>query len=104
MAAQPRRAVKRALARLASRRSASGLTVLTYHRVGGGSRDERDLDIADFAAQLQVLADHDVVSLDEGLDRLQTGDVRPAVVLTFDDGFADVHRNAWPLLREHRLP
>jgi peptidoglycan/xylan/chitin deacetylase (PgdA/CDA1 family) len=78
--------------------------VLTYHRVGGGSRDERDLDIADFSAQLRVLADHDVVSIDEGLGRLRAGDVRPAVVLTFDDGFADVHRNAWPLLREHGLP
>ena len=26
------------------------------------------------------------------------------MVLTFDDGFADVHDHAWPLLRERGLP
>ncbi len=96
--------VKRALARASSRRAAPGITVLTYHRVGGGSPDERDLDSAAFAAQLEVLDRTDVISLDEASRRLATGDPRPGVVLTFDDGFADVYDNAWPLLRDRRLP
>lgn len=89
---------------LGSARSAPGLTVLTYHRVGGGSHDERDLPTAQFAAQLDLLARHDVLHLDEAADRLQAGDRRPGIVLTFDDGFADVHANAWPLLRDRRVP
>lgn len=99
-----RRRLKSLLAMGASQRPAPGATILIYHRVGGGSPDERDLATHDFAQQLDVLAEHDVVSLDSALDRLADGDPSPSVVLTFDDGFADVHENAWPLLRERRLP
>lgn len=98
--------VKRGLAR-AERLAAIrplGISVLIYHRVGGGSPDERDLDPADFARQMDALDGHDVVSLDEAVDRLAAGDERPAVVLTFDDGFRDVYENAWPALRQRRLP
>jgi hypothetical protein len=82
----------------------AGATLLIYHRVGGGSPDERDLAPDEFRRQLDVLADHEVVHLDTALDRLHAGDPRPSVVLTFDDGFADVHEHAWPLLRERRIP
>lgn len=96
--------LKRQLARAAGAGEAAGATVLIYHRVGSGTGDERDLTTAAFAAQLDALARHDVVSLDAALDRLDAGDRRATVVLTFDDGFADVHAHAWPLLRERRLP
>jgi peptidoglycan/xylan/chitin deacetylase (PgdA/CDA1 family) len=82
----------------------AGATLLIYHRVGGGSPDERDLEPAAFKRQLDVLADHDVLPLDAALDRLDRGDSAPSVVLTFDDGFADVHEHAWPLLRDRQVP
>jgi peptidoglycan/xylan/chitin deacetylase (PgdA/CDA1 family) len=78
--------------------------LLIYHRVGGGSPDERDVAIGDFAAQADELAKHDVVSLDLAVDRLENGDSSPSIVLTFDDGFADVYDHAFPLLRKHNLP
>jgi peptidoglycan/xylan/chitin deacetylase (PgdA/CDA1 family) len=99
-----RTAVKRALARFSSGRVARGVTLLTYHRVGGGSPDERDLAAEAFAAQVDVLAESEVVSMDEAARRLRSGDESPCVVLTFDDGFADVYRNAWPLLHQRELP
>lgn len=96
--------LKGGLARLAGSASASGATLLIYHRVGGGTTDELDLPAATFERHLDLLAGHDVLSLDAALDRLDAGDARPSVVLTFDDGFEDVYRNAWPLLRERGLP
>ena len=99
-----RTALKRLLAGLPSRGPAAGATLLIYHRVGGASADERDLPVPAFAEQVAALAAHDVVSLDTALDRLDAGDRRPSVVLTFDDGFADVHDHAWPLLRDAGLP
>ena len=105
---QPRRVVKRALGQLAhlDRSQHAGVTILTYHRIGGGTPDELDLPVRAFESQLEALLDggHDVVALDEALDRLDAGDPRPSVVLTFDDGFADVYDHAWPHLRERSVP
>jgi peptidoglycan/xylan/chitin deacetylase (PgdA/CDA1 family) len=99
-----RRSLKAALARRQRPRPTAGTSILIYHRVDGGTLDERDLTLADFEAQLEVLRDHRVVSLDAALDELDAGDDRPKVVLTFDDGFADVFDPAWPLLRDAGLP
>lgn len=99
-----RTALKRQLTRTGGRRPARGLTALIYHRVGGGSPDERDVTVADFAAQIDALSAYDVRSLDDALDRLDAGDTSPTVVLTFDDGFGDVYDHGWPLLRAAGLP
>ncbi|MER8186782.1 polysaccharide deacetylase family protein [Kitasatospora sp. NPDC094015] len=99
--------VKQQLARAAGRVPGEGATVLIYHRIGGGTTDELDVTTADFTAQVDLLADLPpgrVVSLDEAADRLACGRRTPGTVLTFDDGFADVYENAWPLLRERSLP
>lgn len=100
----PRARLKWGLAGIGSDAPAQGATLLIYHRVGGGSPDELDLPVPAFARQLEQLEGHDVVALDTALDRLDSGDTRPSVVLTFDDGFEDVHAHAWPLLRERGLP
>ncbi|MDX1620185.1 MAG: polysaccharide deacetylase family protein [Nitriliruptorales bacterium] len=99
-----RRAVKQGLAPLGWFRSARGCTILTYHRIGGGTPDERDVSLSDFERQVEILRSVPVLSLDDALDRLASGDTRPSVVLTFDDGFADVYERAWPLLRANQLP
>ena len=100
----PRARLKSGLAGIGRDSLAQGATLLIYHRVGGGTRDELDLPVPAFARQLEQLEGHDVVALDTALDRLDSGDSRPSVVLTFDDGFEDVHAHAWPLLRERGLP
>lgn len=99
-----RRRLKHVLARTQRDRPASGATLLIYHRVGGGTADELDVPTQEFERHLELLRGHDVVHLDLALDRLDADDTRPSVVLTFDDGFDDVYRNAWPHLRELGLP
>lgn len=96
--------VKRGLADLGRAAPATGTTILIYHRVGGGSSDERDVEVESFERQLELLSRHRVVSLDDALDALDAGDDEPRVVLTFDDGFADVHRHAFPRLTDRGLP
>ena len=99
-----RAVVKRVLSLGAGSRPAEGATVLIYHRVGGGSPDERDLATDAFRDQLDALTSVEVVSLDTAAERVTAGSPAPSVVLTFDDGFGDVYDNAWPLLRERSLP
>jgi peptidoglycan/xylan/chitin deacetylase (PgdA/CDA1 family) len=86
----------------------AGVTVLIYHRVGGGSQSAVDLDADVFAAQLDHLVEHHrVLTLDAALAEL-TGptpeDPRPAVVVTFDDGTDDFTDVAVPLLVERGVP
>lgn len=104
MKTSARRVLKRGLAYLPDGEAARGATLLIYHRVGGGSPDERDLAVADFDLQAAELLRHDVVPLDTAVDRLERGDSAASVVLTFDDGFADVYAHAWPVLRAYKLP
>lgn len=99
-----RTALKRGLAGLDRFVPARGLTILIYHRIGGRTRDELDVSLPAFERQLELLGEHDVVGLDAALDALEAGDDAPRFVLTFDDGFADVHEHAFPLLRARGLP
>ena len=83
----------------------AGVVVLIYHRVGGGSASEVDLDPAVFDAQLAHLAEHHrVLSLDAAVDGLVSGQPVEGVVLTFDDGTADFTDHVVPALVNRNLP
>ena len=96
--------MKMLLARTPDPARPAGSTLLIYHRVGAGTRDELDVTTADFDAQLDILSAQQVVPLGEAVDALEGEDRKPRVVLTFDDGFGDVYDNAWPRLRERGIP
>jgi len=85
---------------------ASGVVVLAYHRVGGSSGLELDLDERVFSRQVQLLQDHGVMSLDDGLEALSERGLNGtnSVVVTFDDGTADFADVAFPILADHRIP
>jgi peptidoglycan/xylan/chitin deacetylase (PgdA/CDA1 family) len=94
-----------------------GVTVLIYHRVGGGSGSEVDLDADVFRTQLAHLAEHhDVITLDVAAELLAPNPSAPpssshgsavdrrAVVITLDDGTADFCDAVVPALVEFGLP
>jgi peptidoglycan/xylan/chitin deacetylase (PgdA/CDA1 family) len=107
-----------------------GITILIYHRVGGGSDSEVDLDPPMFERQLAYLAEHhSVLTLDEAVTELTAGvadgwvsssdsssvnddrsgmtapeqDGRRGVVITFDDGTPDFTDVVVPALERHNL-
>jgi peptidoglycan/xylan/chitin deacetylase (PgdA/CDA1 family) len=94
--------------------SSSQIHVLVYHRVArsadGPSSLCRDLVSAtpdDFATQMMWLREHHaVVSLDELVDAVRGVSTLPrrAVLITFDDAYADFADNAWPVLKGLGLP
>ena len=84
-----------------------GITVLIYHRVGGGSTSAVDMDPHAFDEQLAVLAaEHRVLSLTDALAELTNPSALPVpgVVITFDDGTTDFTDFAVPALVRHGLP
>lgn len=87
--------------------------ILTLHHVrpwrGAGFAPNRLLEITpeflDATLALIRAAGHDIVSLDEALERLTS--FRPGrffVALTFDDGYRDNLEHAWPVLAKHGAP
>lgn len=91
------------------------MLVLAYHRiVPVGRLDEYPLDPElisatpeEFRWQVAELARHRTpVSLEQVVDALDTGRELPerAVAVTFDDGSADLHEHAFPILRSAGVP
>ncbi|MBA2448448.1 MAG: polysaccharide deacetylase family protein [Chloroflexi bacterium] len=82
--------------------------ILMYHRVADVSTDPHLLCVSPrrFAEQLEILRKHArpmrLHDLEQALSR---GDVPPwAVVVTFDDGYADTLLDAKPLLERYDIP
>jgi peptidoglycan/xylan/chitin deacetylase (PgdA/CDA1 family) len=102
----------------------AGVTILIYHRVGGGTASEVDLDPDMFERHLEHLAEHHrVLSLDDAVTELTAGtttgwataptrnhgnepdaDPRRGVVITFDDGTRDFTDIVVPALDKYGLP
>ncbi len=83
------------------------MTVLIYHRVGGGSGLQIDLPLDLFCRQMEALAgDENVLSLDAAVDLLARNEVPETdpVVVTFDDGTDDFGRHVMPVLERFAIP
>ena len=77
----------------------SGVPILMYHSIGGS--DRLAVRPEAFAEQMAYLHEHGFTPLPFG------GPARPAdrpVVITFDDGYADFHEHALPVLDRFGFP
>ena len=84
------------------------LLVLAYHRVLARPDSMRacEIDAEVFERHVRVLAQQfNVLPLPEAVARLQRGDLKPrSLCISFDDGYADNHDVAYPILRRWGLP
>lgn len=83
-----------------------GVIVLTYHRINGSDRSMAGLPVEMFATQMRWLRDNcDPIRSDELMERARRPSrLKPAVLVTFDDGFRDYHDRAYPVLKELGIP
>ena len=85
------------------------LTILTYHGVVESELDVAEwcfIHKADFDRQMRFVKKHfEVVKLSEGIKRLYRGEIkRPAIAVTFDDGFRNNYDVAFPTLKRLGMP
>jgi peptidoglycan/xylan/chitin deacetylase (PgdA/CDA1 family) len=87
------------------------LLILCYHGISQADEHEASRELfmpaSIFRQRLETLRNrgYTVVSLKDGLRRLADATLpRRSVTITFDDGFVDFHRLAYPLLREFGFP
>jgi peptidoglycan/xylan/chitin deacetylase (PgdA/CDA1 family) len=87
--------------------------ILAYHRIEE-SRNDFDYDASlisastkNFAEQMKYLSEHyHVISLDDFM-KYHNKKINPpknSVVITFDDGYLDSYKNAYPVLKKYDLP
>lgn len=87
------------------------LLILCYHGIADGDESQWNGDLflsaEVFASRMESLKRHhcSVLSLDEAIDNLYSGELpKRAVAITFDDGFANFHSNALPVLKKYGFP
>jgi peptidoglycan/xylan/chitin deacetylase (PgdA/CDA1 family) len=85
-----------------------GVVILAYHRVLESPDPLRtgDIQAACFEKQMQTVKRFfNVLPLRSAIEKMKNGDLPArAVSITFDDGYADNYRIAWPVLRRLNLP
>jgi peptidoglycan/xylan/chitin deacetylase (PgdA/CDA1 family) len=82
------------------------ITVLFYHRVADSEPNDWTIPTEQFRRQISWVKDRlDVVTLEEAQRRIAAqGNDRPAVSITFDDGYADNCATALPWLLKNNVP
>lgn len=79
--------------------------VLAYHRIGQRGDLLRHVDVGSFREQMRWIREHCVPIAPAELQAAANGtDHRPRVLVTFDDGYRDYFRLAYPILHELRIP
>lgn len=83
-----------------------GCAVLTYHRVGTNPNRFKHIPADIFRSQMLWLKAHcRLIAPSDFRHACRRPDrVRPAVLITFDDGYRDYHDVAYPVLRELGIP
>ncbi|SHK45493.1 Peptidoglycan/xylan/chitin deacetylase, PgdA/CDA1 family [Selenomonas ruminantium] len=87
--------------------AATSVPVLNYHQIN--DRDENALTVHtdQFEAQMKYLVDngYHVITPQEMIDAWDNDTPLPEkpVIITFDDGYADNYRNAFPILQKYQL-
>ena len=92
--------------RRGAKRGGLPIAVLFYHRVADENPSDWTVSNELFARQIEWLQSHfDLISLRRVQRRIREGgNARPAVSITFDDGYSENCQRAIPLLIERRIP
>lgn len=84
-----------------------GIPVLNYHQINDEAHNALTVSTPEFEAQMKYLAENGYhpITTDELADYLETGAALPEkpILITFDDGYIDNYRNAYPILKKYGL-
>lgn len=95
---------KKVLAPLTRRLTRRSPRIFLYHRFSTAP-ERRAFAATEFRRQMELLKERcEVLTFSELLDRRDTRSRKPFAAITVDDGYADFHQIAFPILRDLGLP
>ncbi len=87
--------------------TANGVPVLSYHQVNDTDDNALTVPTAEFERQIAYLHDegYHAITPDQLTDYLNNGSPLPEkpVLITFDDGYRDNYKNAFPILKKYDM-
>ena len=87
--------------------AAEGVPVLNYHQINDKDENALTVHVDQFEAQMAYLAEngYHAITPAQMLDAWENGTELPdkPVIITFDDGYVDNYKNAYPILKKYGL-
>ena len=83
-----------------------GIISLMYHRFEENKYPSTNIKINDFKEHLKIIEDNKISFVDPKNfeDELLKNKKQRKILLTIDDGFSSFYENAWPILKEKKIP
>ncbi len=77
-----------------------------YHRFEENKYPSTNIRIQDFISQISIIEEEgfDFISHNEFDESIQKNNTNKKILLTVDDGFSSFYSNAWPILKEKKIP
>ena len=83
-----------------------GLISLMYHRFEENQYPSTNIKLLDFKKQLEIIQRDNIkfINPKNFEDELMNNKKQRKILLTIDDGFLSFYKNAWPVLKEKKIP
>ena len=83
-----------------------GLISLMYHRFEENQYPSTNIKLLDFKKQLEIIQRDNIkfINPKNFEDELMSNKKQRKILLTIDDGFLSFYKNAWPILKEKKIP
>lgn len=85
----------------------NSVAVLNYHQINDADHNALTVSVKDFEEQMRYLSEngYNTITVDEMLNAFKNNAEIPSktVIITFDDGYQDNFKNAYPILQKYDL-
>ena len=83
-----------------------GIISIMYHRFDENKYPSTNIKIEDFKSHINLIKDSNFkfISHKEFEESLNKNNLNKKILLTIDDGFSSFYENAWPILKEKKIP
>ena len=83
-----------------------GIISLMYHRFEENKYPSTNIRIKDFKEHIKIIEQNNIkfINPNNFENELKENKLQRKILLTIDDGFLSFYKNAWPLLKEKKIP